>query len=202
MLGKHGLIATGAALLALALPVIARAEVLTWVMEGTVQNVVESPVGWSPLGQEGDRVSYSITFDSETLPQHQSFQAISASAHIGSQLLSVSNPMFGFLAQPPEAFVAIGQVAIGNITGSVDFELHHYLAGVLDSNHLPPQPYSLSDFESATFNIGLYGVYPQQKWLSGTIDAFYAIPEPSSLLLGLAMFTCASRRRRQLRVSR
>ena len=184
---KPGLIATRAVLLMLALPIIAQAEVLTWVMEGTIQNVhFEEPPNWASLGQVGDQVRYSVTFDSDT-PGPSIFHAFAGSASIGNALFPVKQPMFRSFTDPPDIFILEGGFEQVGMSGHAEFSLNNYLTGVLDASHLPAEPYPLDAFESAEFSVLFYGpVYPQFRWVSGTIDAFYAVPEPTTLAFFLA----------------
>lgn len=189
-----------------AMPGLAWGEILTYAMEGTVRNV-RDPVGWLSFAQLEDRVSFAISFNSDT-PHlnnsgswHQWFDGISGAGKVGDALFTAPHP--GFVVQGPTDFFRMSStLEINGIQGDAEFGLTGYTGGQLSHLHLLTEPYLLGDFSGKAFRFGFIGPmlpgesYPTYLTISGDIDSFYVVPEPRSIGIFVVALTHSVRRRR------
>lgn len=192
------IVLVGVGALLCSLPPVAHGEIVTFGVEGTVHTVIDSN-GWIEFAQVGDRLYYSITFDSEGPPSSAgwsfSIDAISASLQVGETKPIIMSSRISVIG-PSALFQMSTGVNVDGHQGGASFALNQYTAGQFSLGRLPTEPYPLSDFENATFVIGFEGPYPTSG-IIGEIDRFYLIPEPTTfVLLTLGGFMAGLGRRR------
>lgn len=186
----------GAALLVCALPYICRAEMLTFAIEGIVQST-EDPLDRG-IVQVGDRVVYEFTFDSSA-PNEASFPETrgeysgdSATFRSGSQTIVAQLPVIRIETNDWfQVRSILPSELYPGLVGSLFFTFSDPLSSVLASPDLPAEPYPLTEFGLLTFGGVIAGVPDKPSetslYFNGTIDRFYKVPEPASILLFIVL---------------
>lgn len=191
------------------LPAAAPAEILTFVMEGTVSGQYSDPPGLPPIAQIGDRARYSFTFDTGTpngspFPWAGGYYGLAATLSVGSVTFSALRPTI--IIQHPSDLFSVESDLVPQagefLAGSVTFTLNDQAqSNALTTIDLPSSPYDLSLFEMPHFGVGVSGPpmppypYDSGRAVYGVIDSFYVIPEPfGHALMGLGIIACRLRR--------
>jgi hypothetical protein len=188
-------------------PSTSEAAVLTFATEGTIQSIID-PAGLLPSVHPGDRVIHTFSFDSNTpdtypLSSAGVYEGITASLRVGSIEIPSMSPLPRIEVIPPYGVMSRYRVtsflSSGSLQGSTYSHLDDGIGDVISSDALPLVPLDLNLFSFKEFSVSLFGplqppdMYPPMVNLSGYIDSFYAVPEPTSMLLVIAaLCACCS----------
>lgn len=200
-----------AGITALATRPLALGEVRTWVMEGSVKNIV-NPAGLLDSVHLGDRMMYTFTFDSDlqyfdpAIPTARGYGGLAASLEIGSWAIPCELPSLG-VQHPPDSFAVSSTVSLDFGYNRQNYVFAQLLGGALDSTILPDQPYDIGLFPSSYIQLNIFSppISPYPPYaassVSAHVDQFYAIPEPGSLILLLLPLSLFRRRILKMRTS-
>lgn len=192
-------------------PLAAQGEIVTWAMEGTIQSVTD-PLGLIGFAQVEEHVLYTFTFDRDTPDTNPTttsatYLGSAATFAVGTTSFPAAAPQIDIQRHPSfhanDLFNVSSGLQVEGMPGSVYFRLRDPLGTALTDTALPPQPCPLASFAGAGFSASVSGPpspgNPSGTLLSftGSVDAFYAMPEPCSLML-FAMATMAFAIRREL----
>jgi hypothetical protein len=182
----------------------ARAEVRTFVMEGSV-SYKNDPLQMLDWVHFGDRMVYTFAFDSNAPDADPSIQVgvydgLWAWLRVGDTPISVSAP--GIIIQhPSDLFRLHSELVFASYEGDAYLTLadQSAISDALTNTSLPTIPYDLAPWQSKEFSIGIdvpQPGYPPIVTLTfgGNIDAFYAVPEPATLALLMPILLLARRR--------
>lgn len=188
----------GATALAIcALPYPGRAEVLTYVTEGTIYEV-HDPSGLIPFARLGDRATHTVRVDSlaDSASGHPLvglYTGIDSTLHAGDRVLTAAFPTLrvqdGVVS---EIFDMTSQVDIDGMPSRINSRLSAEWQNAIPTPSLPLLPYQLDLFNgSRTISCLVQGPigsdgYPVESWFTSEIDSFRIVPEPSCALSGLA----------------
>jgi hypothetical protein len=171
-----------------------RGEVRTFVAEGTVTRITD-PLGTLNFTHVGAAFKYQFSFDSSAqdlngTPSIGAYEGISSATMIGDILLPSGMPRIQ-IQDPNDVFSVSSNVTkpgFLNTSGAGLVLEDQVLSDALTSTALPSEPYPLDLFASSwlagTFfhpNPGASSPYTLS--IIADVDRFYAVPEPSSLLL-------------------
>ena len=207
---KTGFIPILAAFLVLALPVAAQATTLIWAMEGDIQTV-DDPLGLIGFAHSGDRVVYTFTFDSNAPDTNPStsggwYTGSSTTLEVGIQEVTSDFPYLEIQHDPSfhanDFFNVWSHLEVTGMPGSIYFRLLDPFGTGLTNISLPLEPYDLTAFAWTEFSATIIGPpspnNPSGTLLSfnGSVDSFYAIAEPGSLLFVLGGLAFMLRRKK------
>ena len=117
--------------LILALTGSAEGTLITWAMEGTIQ-AVDDPLDMIGFAQEGERVKYTFTFDSDTpdtnpTPTLATYYGNAAIFNVGTEWLSADAPQIDIQRYPTvhinDGFDVLSGLQVDGMSGSVYFRL-------------------------------------------------------------------------------
>lgn len=206
ILKTNGRILVAAAILLLTLPVASPANMLTWAMDGTIQQVSDSlGIGFA---QVGSHVVYTFTFDSDTPNTYlgtngATYIGDSSALAVDTTLISGGPPRMEIGRHPTfhdnDMFQVVSPIESESIHGAFFFRLMDRLGTGLTDTSLPSQPYDLTQFTDTYFSATVSGYnapYGTLLTFSGNINSFYVVPEPASfVLLALTILPLTRRRR-------
>lgn len=188
-------VVAGAALLAVcALPYLCRAEMLTYMTEGTIYEA-HDPMGLIPFAKIGDRVTHAVRIDSlaQSTSGHPSvglYTGIDGTLNVGDRSSLATLPTVRVQdGAVSEIFDISSQIDIDGMQSPVASRLSAEWQNAIPGPDLPHLPYQLDLFNGSRSiwilvrgPVGSDG-YPTESWFTSTIDSFQVVPEPSSAVL-------------------